>query len=156
MKIEIVPATVDHARDLAPRLREHDKDEVWASGGHSPEAALVRSVEASTLAWCALLDGRPEIMWGCAAMPHDGRHGRHGIVWLLSSDEMYRVPGRFMEESFNFVSIMLDVFDSLSNYVHAANVRSQRWLLKLGFHKVGVSENHNGRGGTFILFSRSK
>ena len=152
MKIEIVPATVEHARDLAPRLRQQDKDEVWASGRHDPESALVSSVEVSEVCWTALLDDTPEIMWGAARYPIEGNYG---VVWLLSSEEMYRIPGRFLHESEVYVSKMHESFDTLFNYVHAANIKSQRWLLGLGFHKVSVHPNFNGNGETFILFARS-
>lgn len=152
MRIEIVPATVAHARDLAPRLREQDQDEVWASGRLDAESALVQSIEASEVCWTALLDGSPEIVWGAARYPIEGNFG---IVWLLSSDEMYRIPGRFLHESEVYVAKMHETFDTLFNYVHAANVKSQHWLLNLGFHKVSVHDNYNQFGETFILFARS-
>lgn len=153
-RIEIVQATTEHAIDLADRLRQQDKDEVWASGRLDPESALVKSVDASSHAWTALIDGIPEIMWGAA--PYPSTEVNAGIVWLLSSDEMYRIPGRFMAESREYVSKMHERFDILFNYVHAANTRSQRWLLRLGFHKVSISDDHNGNGETFILFARER
>lgn len=152
MRIEIVPATRDHAVDLGPRLRQSDKNEVWASGRHGPVSALSISVAVSEVAWTALINGRPEIMWGAARYPQGDRMG---IVWLLSSEEMYRIPGRFLQESEVYVAKMHETFDTLFNYVHAANVKSQQWLLNLGFGKVEISENHNGNGETFILFARS-
>lgn len=154
MQIEIVQATEDHAISLAPRLREADLDEVWASGRHTGLEALAKSVKLSTLAWTALLDGEPEIMWGVAEYPV--RDGSFGIVWLLSSDRMYEVKGRFLEESKNYVSVMNEVFDTIFNYVHAANVKSQKWLLGLGFHKVSVHDNFNENGETFILFAKER
>lgn len=153
MKIEIVEATRDHAVALAPRLRERDAAEVYASGGHTPERALTASVTASELAWTALFDGRPEVMWGAAPYLHDDRMG---VVWLLSSDEMYRVPGRFIKESYNYVSKMFDRFDTLFNYVHAANIKSQQWLEMLGFHAVSRNDNYGYAGESFILYARSK
>ena len=154
MNIEIVEATIDHAVALAPRLRERDAAEVYASGGFTPERALRASVTASELAWTALFDGRPEVMWGAA--PYLYNDGNMGVVWLLSSDEMYRVPGRFIEESHNYVSIMLERFDTLFNYVHAANIKSQQWLEMLGFHAVSRNDNYGHAGESFILYARSK
>lgn len=156
MKIEIVEATVEHARDLAPRLRDQDKAEVFASGGYSPEHALVASVNSSTVAWTALLDGVPHIMWGAASFDYDTTDEHlTGIVWLLSSDVMYQIPERFIQESVNYVSKMFETFDTLFNYVHAANIKSQQWLQMLGFKSYGNEENYNGRGETFILYARS-
>lgn len=153
MKIEIVEATVDHARDLAHRLRESDKAEVYASGGHNPERALVGSVNASEVSWTALLDGRPEIMWGAAEYPY---MEKTGIVWLLSSEEMYKIPGRFIQESHEYVSKMMETFDTLFNYVHAANIKSQQWLEMLNFHAVSRNEKHGYSQEPFILYARSK
>lgn len=154
MKIEIVEATIDHAVALAPRLRERDAAEVYASGGHTPERALTASVNASEVAWTALFDGRPEVMWGAA--PYLYSDGKMGVVWLLSSDEMYRVPGRFIQESYNYVSKMFETFDTLFNYVHAANIKSQQWLEMLGFHAVSRNDNYGYAGESFILYARSK
>ncbi len=153
-QIEIVPATVEHAESLAPRLREADLDEVWASGRHTGEEALTKSVKLSTLAWTALFDGQPEVMWGVAEYPV--RDGSFGIVWLLSSPRMYEVKGRFLEESKNYVAVMNAAYDTIFNYVHAANIVSQKWLLSLGFHKVSVHPDFNGNGETFILFAKER
>lgn len=157
MHIDIVEATVDHARTLAPYLRERDAAEVWASGGLSPEQALLASVSASEVAWTAMLDGDPHIMWGAAHYEYDCRERiRRGVVWLLSSDEMYRIPGRFIMESHNYVAEMFKHFDQLFNFVHANNVKSQQWLEKLGFEALGRDNNYGHAGEPFILYSRSK
>lgn len=153
MKIEIVPATPDHAHLLAPNLRQSDKNEVMASGGREPLEALLRSVELShpECRWTALLDGRPEIMWGAAQINQD----RVGCVWLLSSEEMYRIPGRFLYESVQYVEKMFQTFDTLFNYVHAMNIKSQQWLENLGFTAID-RENEYGVGKQpFILYVRS-
>lgn len=153
MKIEIVPATPDHAHLLAPNLRQSDKNEVMASGGREPLEALLRSVELSNpeTCWTALLDGHPEIMWGAAPMPQDGV----GCVWLLSSEEMYQIPGRFLFESVQYVEKMFQTFDTLFNYVHATNIKSQQWLENLGFTAIAREEEYGVAKEPFILFARS-
>ncbi len=155
MKIEIVQATLGHAESLAPRLRQSDMNEVMASSGSTPLVALTRSVELSGYdsCWTALLDGLPHIMWGAAPLPGSGNNG---IVWLLSSEEMYRIPARFLKESATYVSRMLSKFDSLQNYVDARNIKSQQWLLRLGFHKVSVDDEFGFERRPFILFKRDK
>ena len=152
MKIEIVPATAEHARLLAPNLRQSDKEEVMASCGNEPLEALLRSVELSQVCWTALLDDRPEIMWGAAPYPLDDSWG---IVWLLSSDRMYEVPGRFLEESDNYVNKMLETFSTLFNYVDARNTKSRMWLKRLGFEEMPRVESYGHAGLPFIPFVRS-
>lgn len=154
MKIEIVPATPDHAHLLAPNLRQKDKDEVMASGGREPLEALLRSVELSDddLCWTALLDGHPEVMWGVAG---NDDQPNLGCAWLLSSEEMYRIKGRFIKESHHYVSIMHERFDTLFNYVHAVNLRSQQWLEHLGFLAIDREEEYGVGKQPFILYARS-
>ncbi|KKK51961.1 hypothetical protein LCGC14_3109710, partial [marine sediment metagenome] len=137
MEIEIVKATEEHAKDLAPRLRRDDKWEVMCSSGLNSLDALTQSVHFSTMAWTALLDGVPEIMWGAATFPPNPSMG---IVWLLSSEELYRIPGRFMKETAIYLSKMLEVFDTLFNYVHIGNIKSIKWLEANNFQAVETIE----------------
>lgn len=157
MIIEIVQATAEHAHGLAPKLRKSDAKEVMASGGHSPLEALLLSVQYSDpqTCWTALLDGEPEIMWGAAPFTGDVP-GNYGIVWLLSSNEMYKIPGRFLRESALYVSIMLDRFDTLFNYVAATNIKSQQWLEALGFIACSRDNEYGVGKIPFILYIKAK
>ncbi len=152
MKIEIVEATIDHALDLAPRLRQDDKWEIMCSCGLTSVNALTQAVQFSKLAWTALLDGRPEIMWGAAEFPPD--HSM-GIAWLLSSEEMYKIPGRFQKEAVIYLNKLFETFDTLFNYVAAVNIKSQRWLEVCGFTAVGRDEHYGVGKQPFILYSRT-
>ena len=152
MKVEIVQATVEHAKDLAPRLRRDDKWEVMCSSGLHSLDALTQSVQHSTMAWVALLDGRPEIMWGACRFPPDPSMG---IVWLLSSEEMYRIPGRFVKESHIYVSKMFETFNTLFNYVYAGNMPSRKWLESMGFDAIKRDEEYGVGKQPFILYTRS-
>lgn len=151
MKIEIVPATYQHAIDLAPLLRESDKNEVMASGGLTPLEALAGSVHASEVCWTALLDDHPHIMWGAARCAGESNTG---VVWLLSSEEMYKIKGRFIQESHIYVDEMFKTFDTLFNYVHAANIKSQQWLKMLGFDAIEYEIAYGVGKEPFILFAR--
>lgn len=155
MKLEIVQATQEHAYLLAPNLRQQDKHEVMVSGGLCPLEALLRSVELSNpeTCWTALLDGRPEVMWGAA--PVDGRPDL-GVAWLLSSEEMYRIKGRFIRESIRYTSKMHEHFDTLFNYVHVVNIKSHQWLEMLGFLAIDREEAYGVGKEPFILYARSK
>ena len=130
MNIEIVPATHEHAVDLAPRLRADDRHEVWASGGRTPVEALLASLKASDpdMCWAATCDGKCEIMWGVA---RDTDH--IGFVWLLGSDWIYTIKRRFWRESIRYVSRMHTRYMLLTNYVHHDNAASIRWLEIMGF-----------------------
>ncbi len=155
MEIEIVDATEEHARGLAPNLRAADALEVKVSSGLTPENALLASVKLSTHSWTALLDGKPEIMWGVAPYSYTDSRLNQGVVWLLSSDEMYKIPGRFVKESHIYVAKMLETFDTLFNYVHAENIASCKWLENLGFKAVDRKEDYGVGQQPFILYVRN-
>ncbi len=155
MKIEIVDATEEHARGLAPNLRAADALEVKLSSGLTPLNALIASVKLSTHSWTALLDGKPEIMWGVAPYSYTNSRLNQGVVWLLSSDEMYKIPGRFVKESHIYVAKMLETFDTIFNYVHAKNMASRKWLENMGFEAIDRKEEYGVGHQPFILYVRS-
>ncbi len=155
MKIEIVDATEEHAHGLAPRLRIADATEILISSGLIPLDALLASIKLSTHSWTALLDGKPEIMWGVAPYSYSNSRLNQGVVWLLSSPEMYRIPGRFVKESHIYVSKMLETYDTLFNYVHAENTTSCKWLENMGFEAVDRKEDYGVGQQPFILYVRS-
>ncbi len=149
--VSIVPATLEHARLLAPRLRRSDRLEVMYSSGLNALDSLTQSIQFSKVCWTALIDGRPEICWGACEFPPN--HSM-GIVWLLSSEELYRIPGRFVRESKIYVSKMLETFDTLFNYVHAVNMKSQKWLENMDFEAKGRIEEYGVGKQPFILYVR--
>lgn len=128
--IDVIPATVDHARALAPRMRAADRDEVWASGGFGPLAALERSLALSPLAWTGTVDGVPACMFGAASA---SLLGGEGVPWLLGSDLIERHQRAFLRRNREYVRQMQAAFPVLRNMVDARNMTSIRWLRWLGF-----------------------
>jgi len=151
-RVQIRPANVNDAIFLAPRLRRADKWEVMCSSGLNAEDALTQSVQFSEVCWTAHIDGNPEIMWGACKFPPDDSMG---IVWLMSSEEMYRIPNRFWKESVRYVAKMNEHFDTLFNYVHHENMASRKWLTKLGFEEKARVEEYGVGKQPFILYSRT-
>jgi hypothetical protein len=132
LRYEIVPAEYGHIPFLAERMREADRREVWAMSRHTPREALTMSLKLSPRAWTALVDGVPGLMWGAA------RAGSIfclvGRPWLLSSGVIEGAAKlEFLRRSREFVGEMRKDFPRLSNYVHAANTLSIRWLKWCGF-----------------------
>jgi len=150
--VGIITATLEHAADLAPRLRRDDKWEVMVSSGLNSLDALTQSIQFSEMAWTAMLNGKPEICWGVCKFPPDPSMG---IVWLLSSEELYRIPGRFMKETAIYLSKMLEVFDTLFNYVHIGNIKSIKWLEANNFQAVETIEKYGVGKQPFTLYARS-
>jgi hypothetical protein len=128
--IRIVPASPAHIRTIAKRMREADRIEVWASSRKTPGEALVWSLRKSTFAWTALIDGRPEVMFGVGDL---NVLGGVGAPWLLGTDAVETHFVSFLRLSVEFRRQLLRRYSVLRNFVHDGNRASIRWLRWLGF-----------------------
>lgn len=84
--IEIVPAKLTHVGPIAVNMREIDQLECRIFG-HSPKDALRLGLMASTIAWTALVDGKPVAMFGASTVSLLDGIGR---PWMLMTDEAVR------------------------------------------------------------------
>lgn len=127
----IVPATLDHAAELAPAMRPADRAEVWAAGLLTPLAALELSVERASHAWSWVHQGEVLAMGGVAP-GQGGMLGREGVVWLLGSTEIGRHPALFLRMSLVAIGRALAAYPVLHNVTDARHHASHRWLRWLG------------------------
>jgi hypothetical protein len=127
--IEIVPARPFHVGTIARRMRAIDKLESLTSG-HTPKQALRLGLRASSIVLTALVDGRPEAMFG--ACPISAVEGR-ARVWMLMTDEAERQHRALLRLGWRYTQALHEHYAILENYVHADNARSIRWLLRLGY-----------------------
>lgn len=85
--IRIEKATIDHARNLAPRLAHLDRQEIAVyTPNVEPEASLIAGVTHSTDASSLIRNDRVLAMWGVL----DGQNvygDKFGAPWLLSADK---------------------------------------------------------------------
>lgn len=132
MKSEIIPATMAHAEYISPRIREADRNEIWASHMAYPLEALRIGLKYSTYAFTGLADGEPVLIWGVAPA---SLLGRHGSPWMLASAKIDdpAITIRFLRESREQIVDFFQDYDILTNYVDARNKRSIRWLRFMGF-----------------------
>lgn len=130
---EIVKATVEHARALAPRMRATDVAEVEASGGYSPLGALVVSIRASTETYTWLISGQVGAIFGIVAC---GREGE-GVIWLLTSDLVDKHPREFVKTVRVVLADFLERWEVLWNRVSESNGRALHWAARAGF-EVGA------------------
>ncbi len=127
---EIVPATAALARDLAPRLREADRLEVWAASRMTPLDALRASLEASPDPRAGLADGRVACIFGIGVR---SVLSDYGVPWMLGSEDVVRHARRFLRGSRDYIAEMRNKYSRLENYVDARNVDAIKWLAWLGF-----------------------
>jgi len=145
-RVEVVPASPAHVGVIANRMREADVLECRALG-RSPKQALRLGLRASSEAWTAKVDGRPEAMFGLVVT---SALGGEGTPWMLGSEEIYRHPRLMIRHGERVLRRWLDSTPTLSNYVSADNLRAIRLLRRWGC-EIG-SEVHMQGGCGFVAF----
>ena len=134
--IRLLPATMDHAAELASNLRQTDRDEVRASGGYTPLQATTGSVAASREAWAIYVDGRLAALYGVANSSVPGI----GVPWLLGAEGFpHGIAKRLVAQT---RSTILEwkaryKYARLLNWISERNGASLRWLKASGFRVVG-------------------
>lgn len=149
MIIAVIPATADHAADLAPRLRRADADEVWASGHFRPEEALRLSLGLSLMAWAGLVDGVPMCLFGVSPV---SLMSGVGAPWMLGAEGLERYAVPFLRRNRTYVAEMAALCPRLENHVDARNALSIRWLRWLGF-TIHPAAPHGPFGMPFHRFT---
>ena len=129
-RYEMVPATLEHALELAENMREADVREVWAAAHYTPEQAALFSLEASRDATTGLADGRVVCMFGAGAA---AIISTTGVPWLLTTDLVDRHARVFLRKNKRVVEEMRDRYPLLRNHVDERNIAAIRWLRWLGF-----------------------
>ena len=150
---EIVPAGLEHALQLAPRLRKGDLDEIKAASGQNPEDVLVFSMAMSPKSWAWLYKGRVMAVFGVA--PHPLKPGV-GIPWLLAGKGVHKHRIFFVRHSRQYMDAMLDEFPFLENWVDCRNTPSIQWLSWLGFGLAEVNPFYGAQRLPFIRFIQAR
>ena len=145
-RIEIVPATMEHARHIA--LRPGDLREIEVLGLTMPEAFEI-STRRDVWSETYLIDGEVAAMVGLAA---NSILGGWGSPWLVTGRPVDRHAKLFLRETRAGVERMKAAFPRLSNYVHAEYTQTVRWLRWLGF-SIGTPEPRGPFDAPFCLFS---
>jgi hypothetical protein len=127
--VEIRPATLADADDLAPRLREVDRREVEASSG-DVLLALRRAVETSLDPQAVTRCGELLLLFGVVA---PDPLTPTAVPWALGAPG----AGRLLATHGAAVSAYLDrvrrSFPHLVNMVDARNTPALRWIRRAGF-----------------------
>lgn len=127
--IEVVPAKPQHIATIARRMREIDKLECRTMG-HEPKNALRLGLLGSTIAWTVMINGRAEAMMGAAPISVVGGLGR---PWLLMTDVAGKQAVTLVRLGRVYTMAMHRHYATLENWVHADNIKTIRWLSRLGY-----------------------
>lgn len=111
-------------------MRQADRDEIAAGSGYSAAKALAFSLRKSSVAYTAMIDGVPEIMFGVGDI---NVLTRTGAPWLLGTDAVTTHYVAFLRRSVDWREQLLRRYRVLMNAVDDRNTASKRWLKWLGF-----------------------
>ncbi len=122
--------------ELAPKMRESDKQEIWSAGRFTPTSGLHRSLEISgEHAYTLKLDEEVVGIFGVAPCKEQPDVG---IVWLMGADNMTTNKKGFYKVSQEYLKKFLEMYKTVFNYVDDRNVSSSKWLESLGFKNLGT------------------
>jgi len=145
---EVVPATTAHADIMAPRMRDADVKEAWASHKLRPRAALVHAALVSRDPKVGLADGEPICMFGIGKLsPFD----EEAHPWLLGTDQLEQHAFAFLHRNKAYLAEAREEHPVLRNYVDARNLASIKWLTWLGF-TIFPAEPYGPFGAMFHPF----
>lgn len=130
MKYQIVPATEDLLRAMAPHIRAADRREGEALGFADPLDGLLLSFRHSEWARVAVTPaGRPIAAWGVGVISAQDNVWE---PWMLSTPLVEQCRRDFLRESRRQVAEMLAAAPVLRNIVDGRYRGAVRWLGWLG------------------------
>jgi hypothetical protein len=128
--VTILPATKEHARQMAPLMRAADQDEVRASGGYEPIDALLEALAWSAEAYAGFIDGELACLFGI--VPGTFLTGE-AVPWLLTSSVVQRKPRAFLRASREVIADWMGKYPVLVQQVDARYAQALRWAAHVGF-----------------------
>ena len=146
-------AELKDALELAPKMRKGDRQEIMASDGATPLESLVVPFTQKNAKICTIVGTEAEGvigMFGSSPIKEEG----YGIVWLLSSEDLFKHIKQFIKECPKWVEDMSKGYDYVYNFVDERNWKSLKWLQFLGFEpKTKIGEYGIGKM-PFILMMK--
>lgn len=134
-RVRLIPAEWKHINTIANRMRSIDAQECQAMG-RTPKQSLRIAITTSEKAWTALVDGRPEAMFGLVV---EDLISGIGTPWFLGTDEVYRHGRELIMHGPGMLARLGDSIRVARNLVSSRNDRAIRLLRKWGF-TVGDDE----------------
>lgn len=139
---------------LAPRLRDCDKQEIYALNGKSPERVVPLAFEVSRR--CSIIrnrDEEPIAIYGVADNP-SLNETNIGHPWLLATDGLVRERIAFLRAAqYTLLPRLQEGYDILSGLVWNANKLHLRWLAWMGF-RIAAPHRAGPFGALFNQFTK--
>ena len=110
---------------LAHKLRYADIREILANSGSNPYQALLKGYVQSEI--CFTIVDKENVPVGMFGV------NKVGAIWLLATDDIYRIRFSFLRESRQVVKLLNQKYPRLWNFVDCRNKLHIRWLKWCGF-----------------------
>lgn len=140
---------MDDARELAPIVRDVDRQEIWATSRRDPDIALMRCVMISDKAWTVRMNGDMVCLFGVAPI---SLITGVGSPWMIATDDLEKYSFAFLGRCRQYVAEMLECYPTLINHVDARNEPSRLWLKWLGFKMQDYPEPYGVLKKPFYKF----
>lgn len=127
-RYEIVPCRLTHLRILSRTMRAEDRAEFELAG----MVVRHRLHRLHRMTWAprsAIVDGEVAAAWGDAA----GLMDIEGLMWLVTSRAVERVPLAFFREARNEIARYLEDRETLRSCIAGPYLRAVRFFGMLGF-----------------------
>jgi len=132
-------AELKDALELAPKMRIGDRKEIMATDGSTPLESLVLPFTQKGAKIYSIIGTKSEGVIGMfGSTPTNEKD--YGVVWLLSSEHLFRHIKQFIKECPKWVAEMSEGYEYVYNFVDERNWKSLKWLQFLGFEpkeKIG-------------------
>ena len=147
------PAILADALELAPKMKAEDRAEILASNNASPLKALVEPFTYEKGKIYSIIGTKDEGvigMFGCCP----SQLPEYGVVWLLSSNDLYKHTRHFLKECPRWVDEMSQGFEYIYNFVDSRNWKTLKWLQFLGFEPKEKIEKYGHGKLPFLLMMK--
>tara|TARA_R100001082_G_scaffold68893_1_gene39013 strand:+ start:174 stop:803 length:630 start_codon:yes stop_codon:yes gene_type:complete len=118
-------------KEISPRLRQADLDEIEALGEEPEEALRLSYFGSKPRCYTALHQDTPMAMFGVVPFPENPKWGS---IWLLGTDDVTDVaPISFLKWTKLFLPELIEPYEMVCNIVHKNNTAHIKWIKWLGF-----------------------
>ena len=149
--LELLPARTEHAYQLAPHMKQADREEVKAASGLEPLEVLLKSLELSEKAYAILAGDEVIALGGLVPLTQE-----IGIPWALTSDKITLYPKQFCKLTKGLIQEFHQNYPMLTNFCDARNTKTIRWLKWCGFQFVTKIAEYGVAKTLFVQFESKK
>lgn len=129
MKVEIVPARMEHLIHVVENLREEDA-RIGAVVAEPLEKIMAQEYAKSILTYTGMLDDEPIVIWGVRTV---GVLSDEAYLWLAGTEKIKQHPITFLRHSRSAVEELRRIYRQMYGIVWADFDFSIKWLNWLGF-----------------------